>query len=179
MSWACSSCPSRVKQEARLSNRFLPPNYVQVVAHIVAVSPFLTFDSRPSTLDCLWRAENFKSVWLDSGENRVVGQFPARASSGPAARRGSESGKISSECPVILAQRPETDRADHIYGMPTIRVDCFRVAGDTEPDRYYALAVFVAACARTWFWCRETRRITLLPRAASSPCGNVVFACGA
>jgi hypothetical protein len=31
---------------------------------------------------------------LGSGENTVVGQFPARASSGPVAARCSESGKI-------------------------------------------------------------------------------------
>jgi hypothetical protein len=34
---------------AILGFRFLPPNSVQLVARIIAVSPFSTFDSRPST----------------------------------------------------------------------------------------------------------------------------------
>ena len=39
----------RQGNESRVAYRFLPPNSVQVVAHIFAVSPFSTFDSRPST----------------------------------------------------------------------------------------------------------------------------------
>jgi len=53
---------------------------------------------------------------LGSGENTVVGQFPARALFGPVAARCSESGKISSDC-VGIREKRAGGRGRPMYGF--------------------------------------------------------------
>jgi hypothetical protein len=108
MSWACSSCPSRVKQEARSSNRFLSPNSAQVVAHIFAVSPFSTFDSRPST--AFGQVQARIQQWVSFQR----GRSPAQRR--PAAHR------VARFLPsAVILEEPARQRGHHMYGLPINR----------------------------------------------------------
>jgi hypothetical protein len=57
-----------------------------------------SFSATGVALQARGKIESYLACRLNGEKIFVVGQFPARALSGPAAPRGPESGKISSEC---------------------------------------------------------------------------------
>jgi hypothetical protein len=63
--------PHLITSNARMD----PPNSVQVVAHIFAVSPFSTFDSRPSAVSGRRRISNPFGWVLATVRNRQMGEM--------------------------------------------------------------------------------------------------------